>query len=78
MTFPSNSFRLSPGFLRDLDRYALKKTRETGVKWTRTDALKYLVRFALEQQDVDEARDGLTGRHREQRASAIARARREP
>ncbi len=52
-TIPTQ-FRLPPGFLRDLDRYAKRRTRETGIKWTRTDALKVLVKLALDQEDLND------------------------
>lgn len=48
-------FRLPLGFLRDLDRYVARRSKETGIKWTRTDALKVLVKYALEQQDLDDS-----------------------
>lgn len=47
------SFRLPPEFLRELDRYAKKRSRRDGVPWTRTDALKFLVRIALDQEDLN-------------------------
>lgn len=51
-TLKMTSFRFSPEFLRQIDSYVAKKTRETGIKWTRVAAVKFLVRSALEQEDV--------------------------
>mgnify|MGYP001565600909 CR=1 FL=1 len=74
------SFRFTPEFLWQIDSYAARKTRETGIKWSRIAAVKFLVRSALEHEDVDEravaaVQEGLTGQHRERRARAIQKAR---
>lgn len=46
------SFRFPLEFLRQIDSYAARKTRETGIKWSRIAAVKFLVRSALEHEDV--------------------------
>lgn len=50
------SFRFPLELLRQIDRYAVKKTKETGIKWSRIAAMKFLIKNALEQEDVNARR----------------------
>jgi len=49
------AFRLPVGLLKNLDRFADKKRLETGIAYTRTDAVRHLLTVGLRREGY---RDG--------------------
>ena len=59
---PSTSFRFSPQLLRQLDRYAVRLARQSGVPVSRTAAAAKLLADALATQDSTAAAGQRRGR----------------